>query len=113
MTLVLNPKAKEQQEQRRKAILAGDEEPIIILKTPLWENIRKYLPEERLQEIHSALLRVLIEDCPIEWDKSNLDNAMVWDDTPQGYDYWSAIHKICMNNGILHGVVWEIDDEND
>jgi hypothetical protein len=114
VTLVLNPKAKEQQEEYRKKILAGMDTGnlIIITATGLWKNISKYLPEYRHKEVYDALFLALMDNCKINWNASNVDSAMCWEDTPQGHDYWATVHGICMHRGIFNDDV-EVNHEDD
>jgi hypothetical protein len=111
---ILNHLAKEQQERDRQN--KQNEKPMYLLTTPLWQNVRKYLPNERVDEVYIQLRELFIEDYLVNWEVDNLDKAMCWDDMPQGYDYWSSIHHLCIERGILHDgvdVIVEVEDEDD
>lgn len=114
MTLVLNPKAKESQQQeleRHKEWLAkanaGEihlgfnfEARLNIIKSNLWQSIRDLLPEGRQAEVLMSLVTVYHSNAKINLNDDNLDGAMVWMDTPQGHEYWADLHLICRENDI-------------
>ena len=112
--MILNPKAKESQQQeleRHKAWLekanAGEihlgfafEARFTIIKSNLWQSIRDLLPEGKQAEVLMSLQKVYLSNTKIELDMDNLDGAMVWMDTPQGHEYWADLHLICRENDI-------------
>lgn len=107
--MILNPKAKESQQQeieKQKAWLEkvnnGEvelgfnfEARLNIIKSNLWQNIRDLLPEGKQAEVLMSLQKVYLSNAKIDLDKDNLDSAMVWEDTVQGHDYWADIHERC------------------
>ena len=112
MTLILNPKAKESQQQEfeeHKAWLEkvnngeielGFNTRLKIIQSNLWQNIRDLLPEGRQAEVLMSLVTVYHSNAKINLNDDNLDGAMVWMDTPQGHDYWANFHLMCMENDI-------------
>jgi hypothetical protein len=112
--MILNPKAKESQQQemeKRKAWLEklnnGEvelgfnfEARLTIIKSNLWQNIRDLLPEGRQAEVLMSLMKVYLSNTKIDLDMDNLDSAMVWQDTVQGHEYWASLHSMCMENDI-------------
>ena len=112
--MILNPKAKESQQQeieRHKAWLekanAGQielgfnfEARLNIIKSNLWQSIRDLLPEGRQAEVLMSLMKVYLSNTKIDLNDDNLDGAMVWMDTVQGHEYWADLHLICMENDI-------------
>jgi len=112
--MILNPKAKESQQQeieKQKAWLEkvnnGEvelgfnfEARLTIIKSNLWQNIRDLLPEGRQAEVLMSLMKVYLSNTKIELDRDNLDSAMVWEDTMQGHHYWENFHTMCRENDI-------------
>ena len=112
--MILNPKAKESQQQeleRHKAWLekanAGEihlgfafEARLNIIKSNLWQSIRDLLPEGRQAEVLMSLQKVYLSNTKIDLDADNLDSAMVWMDTVQGHEYWADLHLTCRENDV-------------
>ena len=112
--MILNPKAKEFQQQeleKHKAWLekanAGQielgfnfEARLNIIKSNLWQSIRELLPEGREAEVLMSLQKVYLSNTKIDLDRDNLDRAMVWEDTVQGHNYWEDLHLICRENDV-------------
>ena len=112
--MILNPKAKESQQQeleRHKAWLEkvnnGEielgfnfETRLKIIKSNLWQSIRDLLPEGRQAEVLMSLQKVYLSNATLDLDEDNLDSAMVWMDTVQGHEYWADLHLICRENDI-------------
>ena len=112
--MILNPKAKESQQQeieKQKAWLEkvnnGEvelgfdfEARLTIIKSNLWQSIRDLLPEGRQPEVLMSLMKVYLSNTKIDLDKDNIDSAMVWEETMQGHTYWENIHTICRENDI-------------
>ena len=112
--MILNPKAKESQQQeieKHKAWLAKAnagqielgfdfEARLNIIKSNLWKSIRDLLPEGRQAEVLMSLQKVYLSNTKIDLDEDNLDSAMSWMGTVQGYDYWQNLHLICRENDI-------------
>ena len=107
--MILNPKAKESQQQeleRHKEWLEkvnnGEvefgfhfETRLKIIKSCLWQSIRELLPEGRQAEVLMSLQKVYLSNTKIDLDRDNLARAMVWEDTVQGHNYWEDLHLIC------------------
>lgn len=53
----------------------------------------KALCEDVRKEDHAELLRMLELAGPIRLDESRLYYAFDWHATPQGYAYWSELHR--------------------
>ena len=112
--MILNPKAKESQQQeleKHKAWLEkvnnGEvefgfhfETRLKIIKSNLWQSIRDLLPEGRQAEVLMSLQKVYLSNATLDLDEDNLDSAMSWMGTVQGYDYWQNLHLICRENDI-------------
>jgi hypothetical protein len=112
--MILNPKAKESQQQeieKQKAWLekanAGQielgfdfEARLNIIKSNLWQSIRDLLPEGKQAEVLMSLQKVYLSNTKINLDRNNLDSAMVWEDTVQGHNYWCELNSICLENDI-------------
>jgi len=110
--MILNPKAKESQQQeieKQKEWLAqvnagelphGTPARIKILQSNLWKSINGLLPENKIVEVLTALRNIYMSDVSINLNMDNLDSAMVWEETPQGHAYWAELHSICMENDI-------------
>jgi len=84
MTLVLNEKAKRERSVKM--------------------DLKKYLATKCNTADYVFLLEQLYkadedDDCYVNWKASNLDEAIVWMDTPQGDDFWRKWH-----NKLHHGV---------
>lgn len=109
---ILNPKAKESQQQemeKHKEWLAkvnAGEMPHLtttrlkILQSPLWQSIFDFLPENRRLEVIKALQNVYMSHATIDLNSDNLDQAMTWEATPQGHDYWADLHNTTLENGL-------------
>jgi len=107
MTRILNPKAKESQQQEfekhkewLKKLNNGEVFDVIpvrikIIQSNLWQNIRDLLQEGKQAEVLMSLQKVYLSNTKINLDMDNLDSAMVWQDTVQGHDYWADIHERC------------------
>ena len=112
--MILNPKAKEAQQQAievQKAWLEkvnkGEidlgfnfETRLTIIKSNLWQSIRDLLPEGRQAEVLMSLQKVYLSNTKIDLDEDNLDSAMVWENTVQGHNYWENFHTMCRENDI-------------
>ena len=112
--MILNPKAKESQQQeieKHKAWLekanAGQielgfdfEARLNIIKSNLWKSIRDLLPEGRQAEVLMSLQKVYLSNTKLNLKEDNLDSAMVWEDTVQGHHYWQNFHTMCRENDI-------------
>jgi len=55
----------------------------------LVDNLYKRLCPETVGEIILEL-----ENCDVDYQGDDLDDALVWDNTPQGHDFWWRIHKL-------------------
>jgi len=109
---ILNPKAKESQQQemeKHKEWLAkvnAGEIPHVtttrlkILQSNLWQSIIDFLPENRIVEVIKALQNVYMSLAKIDLNSDNLDQAMTWEATPQGHDYWADLHNTTLENGL-------------
>jgi len=107
---ILNPKAKESQQQeyeKQKAWLENlnaGENPvgvrIKILQSNLWQSISDFLPEKKRAEVLMALQTVYLSNSIINLDSDNIDVAMTWEQTPQGHDYWADLHYTTVENGL-------------
>jgi len=110
MTRILNPKAKESQQQeyeKQKAWLEdlnAGENPvgarIKILQSNLWQSISDFLPEKKRAEVLMALQTVYLSNSIINLSEDNIDRAMTWEKTPQGHEYWADLHNTTLENGL-------------
>ena len=112
MTRILNPKAKESQQQEMEKhkewleklnngeVFDGIPVRIKIIQSNLWQNIRDLLQEGKQAEVLMSLQKVYLSNTKIDLDMDNLDSAMVWQDTIQGHEYWASLHSMCMENDI-------------
>lgn len=91
MTLILNPEAKKAQENALEPFDIGD----TILNSNLWTNIQdRFDTGERRLDVFYQLTVVKGSGLPINLNADNLDDAMTWDNTPQGHKYWRTVHYI-------------------
>lgn len=104
MKLILNPKAKEAHDKYIQELLIGAEEPNTlktrVLGSDLWYSVSEYIPLLRTGEILANLIHAIESGTKVDLDMHDFDSAMVWEDTPQGHDYWSTINSITLENGL-------------
>ena len=83
MTIVLNEVAKRERPLPKPKKVHGDLLAYLQERCP---NLNMYI------EVRDALYAAEEDGTAINWQASNIDNAMTWADTPQGDEYWSNIH---------------------
>ena len=95
MTLILNPEAKKAQENALEPIAIRIAIRNTIENSNLWTNIKdRFDTGERRLDVFYQLMAVKGSGVPINLNADNLDDAMTWDTTPQGHNYWRTVHYI-------------------
>lgn len=62
--------------------------------TPLFKSVAPRV--EALishDELELELIRVETEGEGVKWEKRNVDQAITWERTPQGGEFWSKVHQ--------------------
>ena len=68
--------------------------PPIKLKKDLFSYLAEVcITDEEYDELRKELKFAKDEGCYVAFDARNLDEALVWADSPQGSDYWSDWHS--------------------
>ena len=60
--------------------------------TTLFLEVSRPMNEQQKKRLLCALKKVQDSECPVRWYADTLDRAMLWSITPQGYEYWQAVH---------------------
>lgn len=78
-----------------------------IKNTPLFKSILKHIESLPVteEELLSALLAAA-SNTDVKWNQTDVDAAFVWDETPQGSDFWNDISILILGENL-----YEDDDE--
>ncbi len=60
--------------------------------TTLFLEVSRPMNEQQKKRLLCALKKVQDSGCSVRWSADNVDRAMLWSSTPQGRDYWAAVH---------------------
>ena len=61
--------------------------------TTLFLETSRSMNEQQKKRLLCALKKVQDSGCSVRWSADNVDQAMLWCATPQGFDYWQAVHN--------------------
>lgn len=59
--------------------------------TTLFREVSRSMNEQQKKRLLCALKKVQDRGCSVRWSADNVDRAMCWSLTPQGYEYWQAV----------------------
>lgn len=65
---------------------------LFVENTTLFREVSRSMNEQQKKRLLCALKKVQDRGCSVRWTASNVNQAMIWSRTPQGYGYWCAVH---------------------
>lgn len=65
---------------------------LFVENTTLFREVSRSMNEQQKKYLLCALKKVQDSSCEVRWYANNVDQAMCWTSTPQGYDYWQVVN---------------------
>ncbi len=64
-----------------------------VYATALFKSVAPFIASLHPLQLAIELMKVMDKGQDVKWDAKNLDDAFVWDEPPQGINFWSDLHK--------------------